>query len=123
MTVFDEGQRHTDIYRVLRLDSVGNLVKLSRQITYQKPYVDFDGFTKFDQTKKTVTNTFDGGADNSSYETFVSKSGRIENNKFRLKHIISYVDGIKKIYFTRNKLFQRTDYLKMDFENKYKSQK
>jgi len=118
MTVFGEGQRHTDIYRVFRLDSVGNIVKRSKQVTYLKPYIDFDGFSKFDQKNKTVTNTFDGGADNSSYETFVSKSGKTDNNKFRLKYIISYVDGVKKIYYTKDKLTKSIDYLKMDFESR-----
>ena len=116
MTVFGEGQRHLDIFRVFKLDSVGNLVKQSKQITYQKPYIDFDGFTKFDQKNKTVTNTFDGGAYNSSYETFISKSGIEENNKFRLKYIVEYVDGIKKVYYTKDKLTKSCDYLKMDFE-------
>ena len=118
MTIFGKGQRHNDIYRVFKLDSVGNIFKLSRQVTYQKPYIDFDGFTKFDQKHKTVTNTFDGGADNSSYETFVSKSGKTDNNKFRLKYIISYVDGVKKIYYTKDKLTKSIDYLKMDFESR-----
>jgi len=118
MTVFGEGQRHTDVFRIFKLDSVGNLVKRSKQVTYQKPYIDFDGFTKFDKKNKTVTNTFDGGADNSSYETFVSESGIAENNKFRLKHIVEYINGVKKIYYTRDKLTERTDYLKHDFDNR-----
>ena len=118
MTVFGEGQRHTDIYRVFRLDSVGNLVKKSKQVTYLKPYIDFDGFTKFDQKNKTVTTTFDGGAENSSYETFVSNSGKKENNMFRLKHIVAYVDRVKKIYYTKDKLTKSSNYLKMDFENR-----
>lgn len=117
ITVFGEGQRHIDIFRVFKLDSVGNLVKQSKQVTYQKPYIDFDGFTRFDKKDKTVTNTFDGGADNSSYETFVSGSGIAKNNKFRLKRIVEYVDGVKKIHYTKNKLTKSGDYLKMDFEN------
>jgi len=116
MTVFGEGQRHNDMYRVFKLDSVGNLIKHSRQITYQKPYRDFDGITKFVQKNKTVTNTFDGGAFNSSYETFVSVPEKAENNKFMLKQIIKYVDGVKKIYYTRDQLTKSSDYLKMDFE-------
>jgi len=117
MTVFGEGQRHTDIYRVFRLDSVGNIVEKSKQVTYLKPFIDFDGFTKFDQKNKIVTNTFDGGAENSSYETFVYGSGKAKINMFRLKHIVAYVDGVKKIYYTKDKLTKSIDYLKMDFEN------
>jgi hypothetical protein len=124
MNIFGEGQRHTDIFRIFKLDSVGNIVKTSKQITFQKPYIDFDGFTKFNRKNKTITNFFGGGTLDNSYETFIVDSNKVNNNnKFRLKQIVEYIDGFKKIYYTGDKLTERSNFLKMDFEIVRKQQK
>lgn len=68
------GQRWTDDYEVYSIDEFGAL-NSPYNITNSMPYVEFDGFTKFNPEDKTIALYYSGGACSSSSETYQAADG------------------------------------------------
>lgn len=108
------GQRFRDMFQVFALDKSGNLLPHYKQITYQKPFVDFDSFTHFDKRNNSVTNNFSGGAGDGQNETFninVRKSVS-KYNRYALHHIDILENGVERVLFSKKDLLiSETNYL------------
>ena len=107
-------QRGCDMFQVFALDKSGNLLPRSKQITYQKPFVDFDDLTHFDGRNKSVTTQFSGGAMDGQNEIFKIDVRKSESryNRFALHNIEILENGVKRVSSSKKDLLiSKTNYL------------